>query len=94
MVNAIGDADYVTLAPHSSQADVPGGFAHSLSEFSLAQPGRYRVWVVYRHCPGDLPDRGMQMGTDVIHPSWTGEVASSAIEVVVSAQVRRRRARR
>jgi len=96
MVNAIGEADYVTLAPNSSQADIPGGFAHFLNTFSLSQPGRYRIWVVYRYCANDASNQGMRMGTDVEHPSWVGEVASSAIEVEVSAapQVRRRRARR
>jgi hypothetical protein len=61
-VNPITADDLVALAPGESRDDVINGWARHLRRASIARPGRYSAWVVYRSC-GDHT-HGLALGPD------------------------------
>jgi len=81
-VNPIGKDDYVTLAPGQQRQDVhTHGWADYLTNATIARPGTYSAWVVYRVCgrAGGAP-----LGADVVRSDLHhGVHASNAVRLVV-----------
>ncbi|HEU4407331.1 MAG TPA: hypothetical protein VFS43_18835 [Polyangiaceae bacterium] len=85
-VNAIGAEDYLELRP--GEASEP-----AISEWSeidrarLLSPGRYVLWVVYRHCGFGAsvdPQSGVLLGESVVRGDvLEGEYASNPVTVEV-----------
>jgi hypothetical protein len=82
-INSVGPHDYVDLKPGEARANVQGQCADYLKSATIAKPGKYTLWVVYRFCTWQ--STGVSLGKDFIRKeTHVGVHASNAVTLTVT----------
>jgi len=82
-INSVGPHDYVDLKPGETRANVQGDWADYLKSATIAKPGKYTAWVVYRFCTWQA--MGVLLGKDFIRKeTHMGMHASNAVALTVT----------